>query len=586
MCACSENTDSRIYEPVKIVATYINGELISSDNLSVTDGRTTITLPPGTDLAKLKVRLTVVNGEVINFPADVETDFRRPMNITLHSFNGADETITFHIISKPLLLDFFIEGMSVPKENIFAGENSIIVQVPVGTDFTGLKVTMAFRNGELSGFTNGVVHNYTNPVAFNVIGVDDTVYPYALIITDQEVGPASVQDVQANDAEAAVIEVKANGEVQVNYKTLTNFAAASLTITTGYGNELIDFVNGAVTNLWDEPVIKIKGTDGITKEFKFLKPKLQLTAKFIKTPTDLGFGADAGASLCFSGNYVVASCHSGTNAGINYYDLTGTKIGSLKLPTGVDWGAIWGLRKIASDDNGAIIGVNLAAGGAVGTAYNVYKWNDVTDQNPVVLCSFTANTLGLTATRTNGVNVQGSLAGNAVITVPITTSKVVLKWTITNGTLVNTTPEKVSLDGNEANFGNYSSVEQYPGKPNTLVAGLAITGFGGIRSYVGGATTISVATTASSSDLRMRTIDGRVYLAHTVWGNARHTFHFKDITDDNEAAYRYNLLWDGGYIATSANTNATVDVDFAQVSGKWYVAYLGTNGGIVCYELK
>jgi hypothetical protein len=83
----------------------------------------------------------------------------------------------------------------------------------------------------------------------------------------------------------------------------------------------------------------------------------------------------------------------------------------------------------------------------------------------------------------------------------------------------------------------------------------------------------------------MKTIDGRVYLAHTVWGNARHTFHFKDITDDNEDAYRYNMLWDDAYMATSSNGNATVDADFAEINGKWYVAYLGTNGGIVCYAL-
>ena len=584
--ACENEEDSRIYEPVKIVAAYINGELISSDNLSTINESTVVTLPPGTDLSELKVRLTVINGELIEFPTDVETDFRLPTQIRIRSYNGMEKNHTFQIVSKPLLVDFFIEGMTVLREKIFIGENSIIVQVPPGTDFTALQVTMGFRNGELSGFTNGTALDYTNPIPFNVVGVDGTVYPYELIITDQEVGPASIQDVTANDAQAETIEVDADGNVQVYFNTLTNFSAASLTITIGYGNSFVDFTNGTVVNLWNTPTIKIKGTDGIIKDFKFRKPKLKLTEIFRKTPTDLGFGADGGASMCFSDEYIVASTHNGT-AGIHYFDLTGTKIGSLTLPSVVNMGnAVTGLRKIASDDKGAIIAINLAAGGTAGTAYNIYKWNDVADQTPVVLCSFTASALGLTATRTNGVNVQGSLDGNAVITVPITTSKVVLKWTIQGGALVNPVPEKISLDGNENNFGNYSSVEQYPGKPNTLVAGLALTGFGGIRSYVAGAVAVSVSTSANSSDLRMKTIGDRVYLAHTVWGNARHTFHFKDITDDNEDAYRYNMLWDGAYIATSSNGNATVDADFAEINGKWYVAYLGTNGGIVCYALE
>jgi hypothetical protein len=584
--ACENEEDSRIYEPVKVVAAYINGELISSDNLSTIDESAIVTLSPGTDLSKLKVRLTVINGELIDFPTDVETDFRLPVEIRIRSYNGMEKVHTFQIVSKPLLVDFFIEGMTVLREKVFTGENSIIVQVPSGTDFTALKATLGFKNGTLSGFTNGTALDYTNPVSFNVIGVDGTVYPYELIITDQEVGPASIQEVRVNEAQAETIDVDENGNVQIYFSTLTNFSTASLIITAGYGNTFIDFTNGTVVNLWNAPVVKIKGTDGIIKEFKFQKPKLKLREVFRKTPTDLGFGADGGASLCFSEDYIVASTHNGT-AGIHYFDLTGTKIGSLTLPAGVVMGnAVTGLRKIASDDKGAVIAINLAAGGAVGTAYNIYKWNNVTDANPVVLCNFTASALGLTATRTNGVNIQGSLDGDAVITVPVTASKAVLKWTIQGGNLVNPTPEKISLDGNEANFGNYSSVEQYPGKPSTLVAGLAITGFGGIRSYVGGATAISVPVTASSSDLRMKTIDGRVYLAHTVWGSGRHTFHFKDITDDNEDAYRYNMLWDGAYMATSANGNATVDVDFSEINGKWYVAYLGTNGGIVCYALE
>ncbi len=582
--ACNDEEDSRPYEDAMIVAAYVNGTMVSSNNLSSNPTQTTITLAPGTDLTHLKIKLTTINGDLVDFPTDVETNYTEPMDVKIRSYNGGDVTVKFHVVSKPLLVDFYIEGVNVPKENVHFGESTIIAQVPTGTNLTALKVTMGFKNGELSGFTNGVAMNYTNPVSFNVIGVDGTVYPYKLMITDQVVGPASIQNVKANDAESVSVTVDASGNTQVYYKTLTNFASAALTIQTGFGNEFVGFTNGSVVNLWASPKVKIMGTDGVVKEFTFLPPKLQPVEAFRKSPADMGFGADGGASLCFSGNYIVASTHNGT-PGIHYYDATGTKVGTMKLPAGVDMGnAVTGLRKIASDDKGAVIGVNLAAGGSVSTSYNIYKWNNVTDQNPTILCSFTASELGLTATRTNGVNVQGSLDGNAVVTVPITASKVVLKWTIQNGTLVNAKPETVSLE-NESNFGNYSAVEQYPGKATTFVGALATANFSGLRSYLGSAPAVSVA--GSTTDLRMKTVDGRVYLAHTVWnqGAAKHVFCFRDVTDNNDAAYKFNMMWDDAFMATASNGNATNDADFGSINGKLYVAFLGTNGGVVCYIL-
>jgi hypothetical protein len=160
-----------------------------------------------------------------------------------------------------------------------------------------------------------------------------------------------------------------------------------------------------------------------------------------------------------------------------------------------------------------------------------------------------------------------------------------LKWTIQNGVLANVKPETISLE-NESNFSNYSSVEQYPGKATTWVGALATSNFSGLRSYLASAPAVSV--TGSTTDLRMKTIDDRVYLAHTVWssGSARHIFCFRDITDNNDVAYRYNMLDDSAFIATASNGNATNDADFDSIDGKQYVAYLGTNGGVVCYQLR
>lgn len=593
-----DNNDNKIWEPVSIGAVYINGGMVSLD---ANDGKlypdrnsyltnydsVTINMKWGTDVTKLKMRLTPINGELIDFPTDVATDYTLPRTIRVKSFNGMEHAIYMRVISRPLLTDFFIDGIILPQEDIHFNEKSIIVQVPKGTDLTQLKVTMGFLNGKVSGFENGKVMDYTNPHSLTITGIDGTIYPYTLTITDKPVGPASIMSVTANGVTSDDVTIDDKGNVQINYSTLLDFSNANFTIIPGFGNQILNYTNGSTINLYDGLKVSIRGMDDVVKDFTILPAKVKPTLMFSKVPADFGFGADGGASLCFSGNYIVIPSHNGTAQGINYYSLNGDKVGNLTLPSGVDWGAVMGIRKVASDDKGVILGINLAATSNkeenLQISYNIYKWNSPTDANPVVYCSYKPSDLGLTNTRNCGINIQGSLDGNAVITVPMSASKIVLKWTIQGGNLVSPIPEKVTVDI-PYNFGNYSAIEQYPGKSNTLVGAVIGSGFNGLRVFTNGATSLTV-NTPQTTDLRVKTIGERTYLAHCTFGSGIHTLCLRDVTDNNNG-YSYNMLWSGATIPTAANGNATNDADISFINGKWYAAYIGTNGGVTCYQIK
>lgn len=597
--ACKDSSsDTRIWEPAIIGAVYINSQTASLYDASQASEvatfesdyeNLTIRLPKGTDMTELRMRLTPINGELIDFPTDIPTDFSLPRDLKVRSYNDKDVIIKMRVISLPLLYQLYIDdGVEIIKS--FVSDNSIVVQVAEGTALDALRVTLNFKNGTLDGFTNGTEIDYSdgNEVVFNVVGPDGAKYPFTLLITDKEVGEAKVTQVSVNGEDASELSIDANGNVQTVFNKLLDFSNATLNIKTAPGDKFIDFENGSKVNLMGDGVtVKLKGLDGIVRTFKLQKPFITPLKAFVKTQEELGYSVNSGAAVCFSGQYVVASSYAG-NAGINYYDLEGTYKGSLTLPANVSMGSVvTGLRKIASDDDGNILGVNLAAGGSASTAYHIYKWNGVNDTQPAVYCSFTAANLGFSSPRTSGISVQGSLNGDAVITVVLYGTKSVLKWEVKSGSLVSSEPTVLVLD-NAQNFNYYSSIEPYPGNRDLLVGAVLLSGtgsFAGIRVYDNFSTKLEVA--GSASDLRLKKINDRVYLAYCEWKSPNHILHLSDVTDGKLDSYSHNMLSSTmNVLPTGANANATNDADIAVIDGKSYAVYIGTNGGIVCLELN
>ncbi|GAB2545787.1 DUF5018 domain-containing protein [Rufibacter soli] len=577
--ACSVDELSRDYEAVKVVGIKVNNDLYTPE----TSGDVVrITLPNGRDLSNVKLQLLVANGEALNFENNEKYDARKPIKLSLKGANGEQKEVTLKVQSPPALSSFIIEGVPVEKKDIYFGANTLIVQVPKGTNLTQLKVTMEFVNGTLQEFTNGVAANYTNQKTFKLKGVDEeTIYPYDLVITTEQVGPASVKAMQINGLPTDSVVVQ-GGTTLIPYVTgLTDFTSSTVVLETGFGNRVDPAFTGQNLNLLAGNVkVKVTGTDGIVKEFTIARPQLSLTPVFSKDYASFGYGANDLNSVGFSGNYLVVPNYSAVApvvVGPNYYDFTGKQVGVLNK-TGVV--IAHSLRKLATDDKGAILVVPL---GLTDAEQTIYKWDNVTAA-PVPYIKYSKASLGVDYTpRSSGINIAGSLDGNAIITIGMAQKADVFVWTVTGGVL-NPTPTRQTFPYTGNGF--YWAIEPMPiGTPGYVGAATG-TNFNGIISLNSTMAELHKQTGITATDARVLAHKGRTYLAYTAYASGKGAyFRVCDITDGQVASFQnpiMNLLMP----STAANANNTMDADMAVVNGKLHAAFVCTNIGMRLYKLE
>lgn len=591
LTACSDTAESRLFQGPRVVAVKVNDVLYTTTNV---DNVATAVLPAGTDLSNIKVEVLATNAKIEGLQNKTQMDCRKPLTITLSGDDGSVKDWTLKIQSPPKISSFIIEGMTVSSSDVHFGTSSLIVQVPKGTSLTALKVTMAFTNGTLQDFTNGAAVDYTSSRTIHILGVDGTtVYTYQFIITTETVGPAVVKSMTVNGiATDSVVLTDATKNVITPYvKGLTNFSAADVALTVGFGNQIDASFTGAALNLLNgTATVKVTGTDGIQKTFTIGVPKLSLTPVASVTSAAFGFSADAGSSLALSGNYFVVANHvSNTSVSVGplCYSLTGVAQGALsKTGTNIDGGAVTGIRKLATDDNGEILGVQLGAGASTSTTLNIYRWSSVS-ATPTVFVSYTGTSLGLTyGPRAAGINISGSLSGNAVITVTMAQKQDVLVWTVVNGVLTSTTPQKYTFP--YAAMGYYYSIQPIG---SVITAGFVGAGTGtninGVINLTNTMTEVSKQTGIVATDCDVYTYKGRTYLAYTAFiAGSGARFRVCDITDGSATSFQ-NPIMDALMPASSvANGNNTVDADLSVINGKLYASFFSTNIGARIYKLE
>ncbi|AKQ46582.1 hypothetical protein TH63_14600 [Rufibacter radiotolerans] len=577
--ACSVDELSRNYEAVKVVGVKVNNDLYTPQYAG---NVVQIALPNGRDLSNVKLQLLVANGEAQNFENNEKYDARKPIKLSLKGANGEQTEVILKVQSPPALSSFIIEGVNVEKKDIYFGASSLIVQVPKGTNLKQLKVTMEFVNGTLQEFTNGVAADYTDKKTFKIKGVDDeTIYPYDLIITTEQVGPASVRSMQINGLPTDSVVV-VGGTTLVPYVTgLSDFTNSTVMLETGFGNRVDPAFTGQNLNLLAGNVkVKITGTDGIVKEFTIGRPQLSLLPVFSKDYASFGYGANDLNSVGFSGNYLVVPNYSAvapTVVGPNYYDFTGQQVGVLNK-TGVV--IAHSLRKLATDTKGAILVVPL---GLTDAEQTIYKWDNVTAA-PVPYIKYSRASLGVDYTpRSAGINISGSLDGNAIITVGMAQKTDVFVWTVTGGVL-NPTPTRYNFPFTGNGF--YWSVEPMPIGTAGYVGAATGTNFNGIISLNSTMAELHKQTGITATDARVLAHKGRTYLAYTAYSSGKGAyFRVCDITDGQVASFQnpiMNLLMP----STAANANNTMDADMAVVNGKLHAAFVCTNIGMRLYKLE
>lgn len=578
--ACVKKDElSRTFEGAKVVGVKINGELFLP---TYNNNDVNVAIPAGRDLSKVKVQVLVANGEIQNFSNDQIIDVRKPLPLTLNGSDGANKDIVLKIQSPPSLSNFIIEGLTIPKSDIYFSANSLIVQVPVGTNLTNLKVTMTFVNGTLQDFINGVAANYTDQKTFKVKGVDEsTIYNYDLIITTEKVGPASVRSMTINGVATDSVVVVAPSTLVPYVKGLTDFSKSAVTIVSGFGNRVDPAFTGTNLNLLvGTSKVKITGTDGIVKEFTIGVPQLSIKPIFEKAYADFGFGSNDLGGVGFSGNNIVVSNYTATSptvVGPNYYDLTGAQKGVL-INSGLT--IPYGIRKLATDSKGAILGVAL---GITSNNQYIYKWDNVT-ASPAPYITYSSASLGVTGSfRAAGISISGSLDGDALITVGLAQKADVFVWKVTGGVL-DPNPTKLTLPYSSTSY--YWSVEPLPiGTPGFIgaIVGTSLTGLASLTSTLG---EVSKQSGISTSDCKAIKLNGRIYLAYTVYASGKGAyFRISDITD-NQAASIQNPIMNVLMPSTQANGNVTMDSDMAIINGKLHAVFVCTNIGMQLYKLE
>jgi hypothetical protein len=582
--SCKKDVDSRAIESAKIVAVKISNTLYSPTTTAPTE--VLVKLPDGTDLSSIKTEILVSNGTPVDFKNKENNDLRFPLDVQIQGENGDLATWKLIVQSAPKLVSLTVDGMTLPKENVYFGKTSIITQVPKGTDLTKLAVRHEFLNGTMQNFANGTAKDYTNPFKLQVLGVDNkTVYTYDVVFTSEPVGPASIKAVLINGISTDSLQTT-NNIVQPFVRYLTNFTTASVSFITGYGNIVDPAFNGTNVNMYNDFTVKITGSNGVQTTFTIIRPLIASVPIVERTHEELQFAANAGSSAAFSGNNILICSHAmntGATAalGINAYNSNGNYIkGLTKTGTNFDGGAVTGIRKFATDSEGKILGIQLGAGAGATTDLKIFKWNSVDDNAPTAYITYSQTTLGLAyAPRSAGINISGSLSGNAVITVPIAQKQDVLVWTVTNGSL-NPTPQKLSFPYSGTGF--YYSVESFATGFIGAATGTNFNGVNIMNSTLGENLKISgVATT----DIKTITYNGRKYAAFTVFATNKHIFRIIDITTQDQKSLDNPIMNIVGKRVVS-NANNTVDSDFAIINGKLHVLFYGTNDKLVVYKLE
>ena len=579
--ACTKQDElDRMYEGAKIVGVKINGDLYLP---TYNNNDVLIAIPAGRDLSKAKVQVLVANGDAQDFANNEIMDVRKPVPLTLKGSDGVNKNVVLKVQSPPSLVNLIVEGLTIPKTDIFFSATSLIVQVPVGTNLTNLKVTLGFINGTLQNFTNGVAVDYTNNKTFAIKGVDETtIYNYDLIITTEKVGPASVRSMTINGIVTDSVVLVAPSTVIPYVTGLTDFSNTNVTLAAGFGNKINPAFTGTNLNLLlANSKVKITGSDGIEREFTIGVPQLSLQPIFEKKYEDLGFPLNDLTGVALSGNNIVIPNYSATAptvVGPNYYDLMGVQKGVLNKTGVVIFNSI---RKIATDSKGVILGVSL---GLTTGSQSIYKWDNVTaTATPYITFSSATLGLGTASFRAAGINISGSLDGNAIITVGLAQKADVFVWTVTGGVL---DPNPTRLTHPYTSTGFYWGVEPLPiGTPGFIgtFSGTSLNGIASLTSTLG---EVAKQSGISATDGKAIKLNGRTYFAYTVYQSGKGAyFRVSDITD-NQAASIQNPIMNVLMPSSAANGNLTMDVDMAIIGGKLHAVFACTNIGMRFYKLE
>jgi len=361
-----------------------------------------------------------------------------------------------------------------------------------------------------------------------------------------------------------------------------------VTITTGYGQTIDDSFTGIGLNLISgEPTVKITGTDAITVTFTIGTPKIVIPPLCSVNQVDVSGTANTdirGATL--SGMNVVLSIAKSGACFSYVYDFNGNQYSGIDMPTNP--APLWGLHKVASDDEGVMLFADLGLSAGNQT---VFKCDGVTGTLTPYL-QFSGASIGSSTPsyRNASIKIQGKLSGNAIIALSTANTDEAFVWTVTGGVL-NATPKRYT--GTHA-FSNYWTVTPTTADPaaTTYITTGVSNDFSGLiySQNPGPAISLSSAFEISIpnlSDCAVTTFNGRTFMAYTylIANGGGAQLCVCDITDGSETAFSspiMDITWDSNMGSIG---NATMASDIKVINGKLYALFMQTSIGFRVYCL-
>lgn len=451
----------------------------------------------------------------------------------------------------------------------------------------------------LDGFTD-----LTSPKAIKVIAGDGTEKQY--IIKANKQGDANLVKANIsfrnNQGEESIVEgIINNNRVTFFVMPGENLSATKFTYTINKHAEGT-IANDATINLNNTTIpftVKAPGNK-INNYVLEVKEPIKLASGvgiskrlFKKLGADFSFSNNNNTGMAVSGDYLILTERSNPSNLRAYNRFTGAFVKNLVNPI---VGSM--IFQVANDNEGHIMTTTYTA---VNGTFQVYRYQNADDTNPVRILSYVHNNVGsLTGDRALGrkVRVIGDLNATAVIVAPIASTNSFYRWKVLNGVVVSTTPELVqmnsvptslglqnmiqplSVSSPSAYFASFQGGLRYMSETNNVLNTFDVEGAGYIGSinyfefnnakFLAATHLSLVGTTYDSGKLVVYDVTNPLNYVLTSTSS-----NFKDLRIYSSEAF-----------VSATNGNATSDIVFGKSNdGETMQVYLLlTNGGILAHE--
>lgn len=359
--------------------------------------------------------------------------------------------------------------------------------------------------------------------------------------------------------------------------------------------------SGSNINLSQVYPFYVTGADSVRVKYnlKVVEPRrldygFGIYRKLFYTPISAVGGNAANSnetSIAISGNYLLVLSNY-VNSKIRVYDrLTMQYVSEIAVPTGLGSNRAFNL---AADSAGHFL---VSWFTPTGSTFYVYKYQSVTDANPVRILTFPyVGAAGTSIGRR--IRIFGDLNQSASFMTPVAAGSSVLRWNMSGGTVSNTTPDilqyqSLTMPTGAANWG--IAADALP--TTTTTGGNYFLHYMGELAYVNGASNAKIAAYPKTPDVTTQfplaqfKFNNATYLVSEHMLGAAFTsayFRVYDITNPAQFGNASALVMTSEASPTGAsNANGTGDVCVAVSADrtKAHVYMMLTNGGIMCYEL-